>query len=103
MWRGRVHFATAGARPRAFASNHPCTGGRSDRSAHDLRHHDVKLKRRAGYGIKSTAGVVTAGATVMVFVFAIFATLSQLSIKQLGVGANRMTKNDPAIAAALGR
>jgi uncharacterized membrane protein YdfJ with MMPL/SSD domain len=38
------------------------------------------------HGIKSTAGVVTAAATVMVFVFAIFATLSQLSMKQLGVG-----------------
>jgi uncharacterized membrane protein YdfJ with MMPL/SSD domain len=37
-------------------------------------------------GIKSTAGVVTAAATVMVLVFAIFATLSQLSLKQLGVG-----------------
>jgi uncharacterized membrane protein YdfJ with MMPL/SSD domain len=38
------------------------------------------------HGIKSTAGVVTAAATVMVFVFAIFATLSQLSLKQLGLG-----------------
>jgi uncharacterized membrane protein YdfJ with MMPL/SSD domain len=38
------------------------------------------------HGIKSTAGVVTAAATVMVFVFGIFATLSQLSMKQLGVG-----------------
>jgi putative drug exporter of the RND superfamily len=38
------------------------------------------------HGIKSTAGVVTAAATVMVFVFAIFATLSQLSLKQVGVG-----------------
>jgi uncharacterized membrane protein YdfJ with MMPL/SSD domain len=38
------------------------------------------------HGIKATAGVVTAAATVMVFVFAIFATLSQLSMKQLGVG-----------------
>jgi putative drug exporter of the RND superfamily len=38
------------------------------------------------HGIKSTAGVVTAAATVMVFVFAIFATLSQLSMKQVGVG-----------------
>jgi uncharacterized membrane protein YdfJ with MMPL/SSD domain len=38
------------------------------------------------HGIKSTAGVVTAAATVMVVVFAIFGTLSQLSLKQLGVG-----------------
>jgi uncharacterized membrane protein YdfJ with MMPL/SSD domain len=38
------------------------------------------------HGVRSTAGVVTAAATVMVFVFAIFATLSQLRFKQLGVG-----------------
>jgi uncharacterized membrane protein YdfJ with MMPL/SSD domain len=38
------------------------------------------------HGVKSTAGVVTAAATVMVFVFTIFATLSQLSLKQVGVG-----------------
>jgi putative drug exporter of the RND superfamily len=38
------------------------------------------------HGVKSTAGVVTAAATVMVFVFAIFATLSQLSLKQVGIG-----------------
>jgi RND superfamily putative drug exporter len=37
-------------------------------------------------GIRSTAGVVTAAAIVMVLVFAVFATLSQLSMKQLGVG-----------------
>ena len=38
------------------------------------------------YGIKSTAGVVTSAAVVMVSVFAIFATLSLLMFKQLGVG-----------------
>jgi uncharacterized membrane protein YdfJ with MMPL/SSD domain len=37
-------------------------------------------------GIKSTAGTVTAAATVMVFVFLTFATLSQVSFKELGVG-----------------
>jgi uncharacterized membrane protein YdfJ with MMPL/SSD domain len=37
-------------------------------------------------GIASTAGTVTAAATVMVAVFAIFATLSTLEIKQMGVG-----------------
>ena len=37
-------------------------------------------------GIRSTAGVVTSAAAVMVAVFAIFATLSQVSIKQVGVG-----------------
>jgi RND superfamily putative drug exporter len=37
-------------------------------------------------GIRSTAGVITSAAAVMVAVFAIFATLSQVSIKQAGVG-----------------
>jgi RND superfamily putative drug exporter len=37
-------------------------------------------------GIRTTAGTVTAAATVMVFVFLTFATLSQVSMKQLGVG-----------------
>ncbi|HWC25068.1 MAG TPA: MMPL family transporter [Solirubrobacteraceae bacterium] len=38
------------------------------------------------HGIKSTAGVVTSAAVVMVAVFAIFATLSALEFKQMGVG-----------------
>ncbi len=37
-------------------------------------------------GIKSTAGVVTAAAIVMVAIFSIFATLSSLEFKQFGVG-----------------
>ncbi len=38
------------------------------------------------HGIKTTAGVVTSAAAVMIAVFAIFATLSLLIFKQLGVG-----------------
>jgi uncharacterized membrane protein YdfJ with MMPL/SSD domain len=38
------------------------------------------------HGIKSTAGVVTAAAMVMIGVFAIFATLSFIDMKQFGVG-----------------
>ena len=38
------------------------------------------------HGIKSTAGVVTSAAVVMVAVFSIFATLSLLEFKQMGVG-----------------
>jgi uncharacterized membrane protein YdfJ with MMPL/SSD domain len=38
------------------------------------------------HGIKSTAGVVTSAALVMVCVFAVFATLSMLIFKQFGVG-----------------
>ena len=38
------------------------------------------------YAIKSTAGVVTSAAIVMVGVFAIFGTLSFMMFKQMGVG-----------------
>jgi uncharacterized membrane protein YdfJ with MMPL/SSD domain len=38
------------------------------------------------HGIKTTAGVITSAAVVMVSVFAIFATLSLIFFKQLGVG-----------------
>src|SRR4030095_11177978 len=37
-------------------------------------------------GIKSTAGTVTSAAVVMMAVFSIFATLSALDMKQMGVG-----------------
>jgi uncharacterized membrane protein YdfJ with MMPL/SSD domain len=37
-------------------------------------------------GIKRTAGVVTSAAAVMIGVFAIFATLNMLDVKQMGVG-----------------
>jgi uncharacterized membrane protein YdfJ with MMPL/SSD domain len=39
-----------------------------------------------GHGIKSTAGVVTSAAIVMVAVFSIFAALSLMMFKQFGVG-----------------
>jgi uncharacterized membrane protein YdfJ with MMPL/SSD domain len=38
------------------------------------------------HGIKSTAGVVTGAAVVMVAVFGIFATLSMVEFKQMGIG-----------------
>jgi uncharacterized membrane protein YdfJ with MMPL/SSD domain len=38
------------------------------------------------YGIRTTAGVVTSAAIVMVLVFAVFTTLSMLFFKQFGVG-----------------
>ena len=42
--------------------------------------------RAVAHGIKATAGVVTSAAAVMVAVFAVFATLSMLEFKQMGVG-----------------
>jgi len=50
------------------------------------RDRGLATDEAVAYGIRSTAGVVTAAATVTVFVCAIFTTLSQLSLKQLGVG-----------------
>jgi uncharacterized membrane protein YdfJ with MMPL/SSD domain len=37
-------------------------------------------------GIASTAGVITSAAVIMVAVFSVFGTLSQVSMKQIGVG-----------------
>jgi RND superfamily putative drug exporter len=50
--------------------------------------HDRGMNTRdaVAHAIKSTAGPVTSAAVVMVAVFAIFATLSALEFKQLGVG-----------------
>jgi putative drug exporter of the RND superfamily len=46
----------------------------------------MKTQDAVSHGIKSTAGVVTSAAAVMVAVFAIFATLSMLEFKMMGVG-----------------
>jgi uncharacterized membrane protein YdfJ with MMPL/SSD domain len=53
------------------------------------------------YGIRSTAGVVTSAAIVMVFVFAIFATLSMLFFKQFGVGLSMAVLLDATIVRAV--
>ncbi len=46
----------------------------------------MSTDKAVAYGIKQTAGVVTSAAIVMVAVFSIFATLSSLEFKQMGVG-----------------
>jgi uncharacterized membrane protein YdfJ with MMPL/SSD domain len=46
----------------------------------------MKTEDAISHGIKSTAGVVTSAAVVMVFVFSIFGTLSLIMMKQFGVG-----------------
>ena len=46
----------------------------------------MRTEDAIAYGIKSSAGVVTSAAIVMVFVFSIFATLSLIMMKQFGVG-----------------
>jgi uncharacterized membrane protein YdfJ with MMPL/SSD domain len=53
------------------------------------------------HGIKSTAGVVTSAAVVMVSVFAIFGTLSMLFFKQFGVGLAAAVLLDATIVRAV--
>ena len=53
------------------------------------------------HGIKSTAGVVTSAAIVMVGVFAIFGTLSLLFLKQFGVGLAAAILIDATIVRAV--
>ncbi|HTY95648.1 MAG TPA: MMPL family transporter, partial [Solirubrobacteraceae bacterium] len=52
----------------------------------ELRDDGLSTPEAVSRGIRSTAGTVTAAAAVMVAVFAIFASLPTLDIKQLGVG-----------------
>jgi uncharacterized membrane protein YdfJ with MMPL/SSD domain len=46
----------------------------------------MRTEDAIAHGIRTTAGVVTSAAIVMVFVFSIFATLSLVMMKQFGVG-----------------
>jgi uncharacterized membrane protein YdfJ with MMPL/SSD domain len=46
----------------------------------------MKTEDAIAHGIKSTAGTVTSAAIVMVAVFGVFATLSSIVFKQLGLG-----------------
>ena len=52
----------------------------------EIFHRGATMDEAIAHGIKTTAGVVTSAAVVMVGVFAIFATLSMLMFKQFGVG-----------------
>jgi uncharacterized membrane protein YdfJ with MMPL/SSD domain len=61
----------------------------------------LKTEDAVSHGIKTTAGVVTAAATVMVFVFAIFVTLSTVDMKQLGFGLAAAVLIDATIVRAV--
>jgi RND superfamily putative drug exporter len=52
----------------------------------ELVDRGVPTEEAVARGIRTTASTVTSAAAVMVGVFAIFATLSTLDIKQMGVG-----------------
>ena len=46
----------------------------------------MKTEDAVSHGIRSTAGVVTSAAIVMVAVFSMFALSSELQMKQMGIG-----------------
>jgi uncharacterized membrane protein YdfJ with MMPL/SSD domain len=61
----------------------------------------MSTEEAVGHGIKTTAGVVTSAALVMVCVFAVFATLSMLIFKQFGVGLAAAILIDATIVRAV--
>jgi len=52
----------------------------------ELRDSGLTTEEAISRGIRRTAGTVTSAAVIMVAVFAVFATLSEISMKQMGVG-----------------
>jgi uncharacterized membrane protein YdfJ with MMPL/SSD domain len=61
----------------------------------------MKTDDAIAHGIKTTAGVVTSAAVVMVFVFSIFGTLSLIMMKQFGVGLATAVLIDATIVRAV--
>jgi RND superfamily putative drug exporter len=68
------------------------------REGHD---HGMPTEEAVAHGIKSTAGVVTSAAIVMVAVFSIFATLSSIDFKEVGVGLALAVLIDATIVRAV--
>jgi uncharacterized membrane protein YdfJ with MMPL/SSD domain len=61
----------------------------------------MSTEQAVTHGIKTTAGVVTSAAIVMVCVFLVFATLSMLIFKQFGVGLAAAILIDATIVRAV--
>ncbi|HEX8855158.1 MAG TPA: MMPL family transporter [Thermoleophilaceae bacterium] len=61
----------------------------------------MKTEDAVAHGIKATAGTVTSAAFVMVAVFAIFATLTTIEMKELGVGLAAAILIDATIVRAV--
>ncbi|MDQ3867369.1 MAG: MMPL family transporter [Actinomycetota bacterium] len=61
----------------------------------------LRTEDAVAYGIKTTAGVVSAAAFVMVAVFAIFVTLSTVEMKQAGFGLSTAVLIDATIVRAV--
>ena len=61
----------------------------------------MTTEQAVSHGIRSTAGVVTSAAIVMVVVFSIFGSLAQVSMKQIGVGLAVAVLLDATIVRAI--
>ena len=61
----------------------------------------LKSEEAVAHGIKTTAGVVTSAAVVMVGVFSIFATLPILDMKEMGIGLAAAVLIDATIVRAV--
>ena len=61
----------------------------------------MSTENAVAYGIKSTAGIITSAAAVMVITFAMFATGADQSLKQLGVGLAAAILIDATIVRAV--
>ncbi len=68
------------------------------RESYDRAH---RTDEAVAHGIKTSAGVVTAAAVVMVFVFLTFATLSMVQLKEMGVGLAVAVLLDATVVRAL--
>ena len=68
------------------------------RESYDRTH---RTDEAVAHGIKTSAGVVTAAAVVMVFVFLTFATLSMVQLKEMGVGLAVAVLLDATVVRAL--
>jgi len=67
----------------------------------EARDRGLKTEDAVAQGIKSTAGVVTSAAVVMVGVFAIFVTLPILDMKEMGIGLAAAVLIDATIVRAM--
>jgi anti-anti-sigma factor len=68
------------------------------REGHD---RGMPTEEAVAHGIKATAGVVTSAAVVMVGVFSVFATLSSIDFKEMGVGLALAVLIDATIVRAV--
>jgi uncharacterized membrane protein YdfJ with MMPL/SSD domain len=64
-------------------------------------HRGASMDEAIAHGIKTTAGVITSAAIVMVGVFSIFGALSMLMFKQFGVGLATAILIDATIVRAV--